>query len=202
MTFLGDFGEEREPLDLEFGWCGERFRVHPDATDLGFMEFMTSAEEIQLPADVDMDSLAADPSKAIAVMNSLNTATQSMHRFIRGQIHPDDWERFMSTAKAKRQQTSDLMRLSHNLTAAIARFPTGQSSDSAPSPSSVSKKSSGGSSSAGKARNRALSSRESPATQRRHKVEDDAAKLLAGRPDLRLLLWEQSKARDAEEQAA
>lgn len=201
MTFLGDFGEEREPLDLEFGWCGERFRVHPDATDLGFMEFMAQAQGTELPEDLDAESIAADPSKAAAMVNRMTQATTMMHRFIRDQIHPEDWDRFWTVAKAHRQQTSDLMRLSHNLTAAIARFPTGQSSGSASTPPSVSKKSSGGSSSQGRARNRALSRQESAQTQRRHQVEADAAALLPGRPDLRLLLWEQARARDAAEVA-
>jgi len=124
-----------------------------------------------------------------------------MHRFIRSQIHPDDWERFLEVAKAKRQQTSDLMRLSHNLTAAITRFPTGQSADSAPTPSSTSKKSSGGSSSAGKAQRRALH-RTADRTAQRHRAQDDADRMLAGRPDLRLALARQRAEQDATEGAA
>lgn len=199
--FIGDFGEERAPLDLEFGWCGDRFRVHPDATDIGFMEFMASAQEVELPADIDIESLSADPAKAIAVMNTMNTATHAMHRFIRGQIHPDDWDRFLAVAKAKRQQTSDLMRLSHNLTAAIARFPTGQSVDSAPTPSNTSKKSSGGSSSAGKAQRRAVG-RTADRTAQRHRAQDSADQLLSGRPDLRLALARQRAEQDLAEGVA
>lgn len=177
MASLGSFGTEREPLDLDFNWFGETIRVNPDASDLDFMEFMQNAENIELPDD--LEGLTA--SQQAAVMNTMTAVTTAMNAFVRGQIHPQDWERFWRTAKAHRQQNSDLMQLSRDITAAVARFPTGRSSGSGTTPSTTSPKSSAAASS----------------TARRERVTGHALELLKGRPDLKLALINQRNAESA-----
>jgi hypothetical protein len=198
MPSLGSFGTERPPLDLDFGWFGATIRVNPRASDLSLTEFMASAEGIVLPDldDMDEDNPTPEQLREMTVaINAMASVTRMLQRMLREQIHSDDWDEFWRLAKENGQQNADLMALSKALAAAIAEhaagFPTGQPSGSAPTRSSTSRKSPAGSSSPALAQ-----------TARRHKVQDDAMKLLAGRPDLRLALWHQRQAQDAEEQVS
>lgn len=175
MPSLGNFGTARPPLDLDFGWFGATIRVNPRASDLGLTEFMATAEGIVLP-DLDIDEAnptAEQLQQMTAAMNAMAAVTKALQKFMREQIHPDDWDEFWRLAKGNGQQNTDLMALSKALAAEIAQhatgFPTGPSSDSSPTPPTTSPKSSGGSSSA----------------------QDKAKKILAGRPDLRLALARQ-----------
>lgn len=108
--YLGDFGTEREAHDAEFGWLGERFRVNPDLTDLSLIEFMEQAGQI----DEDDEMRAMD-----LVVGQL-----------RGLVHPDDWDEFLTLSVQKRQQYRDLMILMKGLVEAVSDRPTTRRSDS------------------------------------------------------------------------
>lgn len=205
MPSLGTFGTVRPPLELDFGWFGATIRVNPRASDLSFTDFMSTAEGISLPDldGIDEDNPTAEQLQQLAsAMNAMASVTQALRKMLREQIHPQDWDEFWLLAKENGQQNSDLMAvskaLSQEITEHAAGFPTGQPSDSPATPPPMSKKSSGGSSTAGR-RQRQLASAQSAATEHRHRVQDDAAKLLAGRPDLRLALWQQRQEQDAAE---
>lgn len=207
MASLGTFGVVRPPLELDFDWFGATIRVDPRASDLSFTEFMSVADGITLPDfdDVDDDNPTAEQLQQMAAaVNAMTAVTKALQRMLRDQIHPQDWDTFWRLAKENGQQNSDLLAvskaLSQEITEYAAGFPTGQPSDSPATPPRMSKKSSGGSSTAGR-RQRQLTSK-SAATQHRHRVQDDAAKLLAGRPDLRLALWQQRQEQDAAEERA
>lgn len=211
MPSLGNFGTDRPPIDLDFGWFGATIRVNPRASDLSLTEFMSAAEGIQLPDldGVDEDNLTpAQVQQMAAAMNSMASVTRAVKTLVRDQIHPDDWDTFWKLAIANGQQNADLVALSKALAAEIAEhaagFPTGPSSGSAPTPKSTKPRSSADSSSAAAKRRELASSptgspAESPETRRRHQVQDDAAKLLAGRPELRLALLRQRWDQDAAE---
>jgi hypothetical protein len=185
MPSLGTFGTAREPLDLDFEWFGAIIRVNPDASDLGFMEFMENAEKVQLPDSIE----GLDPDEQIKLLNSLSSVTDAMNQFVREQIHPDDWAEFWQLAKKNRQQNADLMQLSRDITAGVTRFRTGRSSGSTGTPSSTAPKLT------------AVAS--SPVDLRREAVAQAAAVHLDKRPDLRLILRNQARAeRAAEEMAA
>lgn len=180
MPSLGNFGTTRPPLDLDFGWFGATIRVNPRASDLALTEFMSHAEGITLP---DIDGFDEDNPTAehlqqmAAAMNAMASVTKALQKFMRDQIHPDDWDTFWRLAIENGQQNSDLLALSKALASEIAEhiagFPTGQSSASAPTPANTKPRSAAGSSS------------------RQRQVEDDAMRLLSGRPDLRLVLHRQ-----------
>ena len=206
MASLGTFGTVRPPLELDFVWFGATIRVNPRASDLSLTEFMSIAEGIVMPDldGIDEDNITpAQMQQMTVAINAMASVTQALQRMLREQIHPQDWEEFWRLARENGQQNSDLFAVSKALSAEIAEhatgFPTGPLSASAPTPPSTSRKSTGGSSSAAKRRALAASPAVSPETQRRHKVQDDAAKLLAGRPDLRLALWRQRQDQDAAE---
>jgi hypothetical protein len=211
MGSLGNLGTARPPVDLDFGWFGATIRVNPRASDLSLTEFMSVAEGITMP---DLDDFDEDnPTQAqlqqmASAMNAMASVTKALQKFMREQIHPQDWDEFWRLARENGQQNSDLLAVSKALSAKVAEhatgFPTGPSSDSAPTRSSTSKKSTGGSSSVGTSASRArralaASPAVSAATQRRHQVQDAAAELLAKRPDLRLALWHQRQEQDAAE---
>lgn len=174
MASLGNFGVAREPLDLDFQWFGATIRVNPDASDLDFMEFMHSAENVELPDDIQ----DLTPAQQMAILNTMNSVTTAMNNFVRDQIHPDDWPEFWRLAKANRQRNSDLMQLSRDITAAVSRFPTGQQSASTTTPSSTRPRSGAGSSSVG----------------RQQEVMRLALEHLPQRPDLRSALKRQQAA--------
>lgn len=212
MPSLGTFGVVRPPLDLDFHWFGATIRLNPRASDLSFTEFMSTADGIALPDfdDIDEDNPTAEQLQQMATaVNAMTAVTKALQRMLREQIHTDDWPEFWRLAKENGQQNSDLLAVSKALGQEIAEhltgFPTGPSSGSADTPSPMSTRSTGGSSTRAQSdrdraqmRQRALARRETD-TEHRHRVQDNAAKLLAGRPDLRLALWQQRKEQDAAE---
>jgi hypothetical protein len=164
---LGSFGTPRAAVDMTFDYFGETIRVHPHASDLALVDFMDQA------SGVDSENVYQ--------------AMQTMVEWLRQQIHPDDWDRFYAAAKGNGQQVGDLMHVAREITAAVAGFPTGESSGS-PAGSRAErrrkksgKKSKGGSSSPGGNRPHPYS-REGTATDA--ELAQRALRLLPGRPDL------------------
>jgi hypothetical protein len=122
----GDFGTQRDAVDADFRYFGETIRVHPDASDLHHAELMLVATGIDL-GDIDIDDPTTWTNEQAAALQKANDAVLQA---IRGQIHPDDWDRFFKTAKTNRQSTFDLMAVSQKVAEAVAGFPTGQPSAS------------------------------------------------------------------------
>lgn len=185
MGSLGSLGTQRDAVELDFDWFGATIRVHPDASDLQTADMMMQFGGLDLDDD-----------------EGARAAMESVSEHLLGQIHPEDRDEFWRLAKANRQQMADIIAVSKAITEAVAGFPTGQPSDSTDTPKSMSKKSSGGSSSAGRAQRRAQTRELTAATQRRHQVQDQAAEILSGRPDLRLALYRQRQEQDAAEGVA
>jgi hypothetical protein len=172
-TNIGSLGTEREAVDMEFEYFGETIRVHPEASDLRVVDMMMRI------GDLDMD----DPAAASEIMSGL--AEQLLL-----QIHPEDATKFWEIAKKNRQQMRDIMAVSKSITEAVAGFPTGQSSDSAPTPQNESPTSGRGS----------LSRRERRALarlQRSRGATVTALTQLRGRPDLQTAVVNAAKARDS-----
>lgn len=110
----GQFGTVRPEIRMAFPYFGETIRVHPNASDVEWMGFIERMRHV--PAE------AVDGSEAMA-------ATLD---YIHGQIHPDDWDLFLTTATKNRQNSMDLMAVAQTIVAAVADFPTGQPGDSSP----------------------------------------------------------------------
>lgn len=109
---LGEKGTARPPVNMHFTWFGARIRVAPDAGDLGLIDFLERASQINARDRV--------------------TAMRATREFLRGQIHPDDWPTVIELAKANHQQFSDLLQLARDIVEAVSLFPTGRPSDSGP----------------------------------------------------------------------
>lgn len=107
------FGTVRPEIKLAFPYFGEVVRVHPHASDIGWTEFIETMR--QLPADAPLDEgWVMDETMA----------------YVRGQIHPDDWDMFWKVAKANHQNSMDLVILAKDIVEQVAGFPTGQPADS------------------------------------------------------------------------
>lgn len=175
---IGSFGQARPKVDAEFDWFGTTIRVHPDASDLAYTEFLALAADIEVD-DEGNPTNPADNQRAAGVLDQV----------LRGQIHPDDYITFMKVARANRQQTLDLMALSQQIVSACSGFPTGQPSDSPT-----------GQSGGAPTSQRSLSSRavRRKDERKRRKIEERkqqgqrtvarAATVLSGRPDLQLMV--------------
>jgi hypothetical protein len=131
---------------------------------------MAKAQSIEL-GDIDFNDPSSWTREQAKAMGEANDAALDA---IKGQIHPDDWDRFMKTARANRQMTLDLMELSQKLTEAIAGFPTGRSADSSATPTRIERRSRSSSSGRGRLAG------PSPTDSRK------ALRLLHGRPDLQM----------------
>lgn len=158
VQFLGDFGESHADLEYTFGWFGKEMRMHPEAGQLDYMEFIGKA--------IDVDE------------EDVKVGYELTMQFLKKQVHPDDWADFWELAKKHRQTTEDLMVTSQKLLAAASGFPTEQPSTSSPSPRQPTKKSKARSSST-----RAAPSR--VATSKKDNVIQAAFNQLEGRPDLK-----------------
>jgi len=123
---LGNFGTERTVHEETFGFLGENFRIHPEFTDLGMVDFMLRAETVD----------EGDEAAAMKLVRHQLT----------GIVHPDDWERFWALCIAKRQMYVDLMELMKGLVQAMSGRPTRRPSGSEPGRSHKKRKSKGGSS--------------------------------------------------------
>lgn len=114
---LGTFGEERAAHDAAFTFVGERFRVHPDLTDLTLFDFMERAQGI------DVDENNPDPETEKEAMDLVLGQ-------LTGLVHPEDWRRFLAHSISKRQQYVDLMVLMKGLVEALGKDRTSRRSDS------------------------------------------------------------------------
>lgn len=186
---IGSFGTPRPAVDATFDYFGVTIRVHPNASDLAFAEFLAVAKDIETNEDGTPVN-PADNQRAASLLDDT----------LRGQIHPDDLALFMSTAKENRQQMMDLMALSQGIIAAVSGFPTGQPSASSIGPGDGTPRSQGGSSSrasrrkdarkADKQRRKALKQQQghAPQTVIPGTVVERATRALTGRPDLQLMV--------------
>lgn len=132
--YLGDLGEDRGTVNITFGWFGRRIRVNPGAGELELMEFLLEADGI------DVGETQQDLEKSIPAM-------RAVYKFLKAQIHPDDWALFYDLAKTHRQSTMDLMNVAMRIVNKVAGFPTGPSDDSGAGTEPTGQKSTDGSSS-------------------------------------------------------
>jgi hypothetical protein len=185
MPSIGSFGTKRAALDLDFVWCdAATIRVHPQASDIGFTEFMARAQDVELPDDLE----AMSTSEMATVINSMAAVTAAIYRLMKDLIHPEDWDEFWRLAKENGQQNSDLMQLSRDIQAEVAKaqsgFPTGPPSDSSPTPLPTKPRSSA---SGPSRRDRRISARYGSPV-RRKQIRAQAMEHLSGRPDLKVAL--------------
>jgi hypothetical protein len=129
---LGELGQSRGKVDVTFGWFGQQLRVNPGAGELELVEFLLEAETIEV-GDTDMDLEKSMP------------AMKATFKFLKAQIHPDDWPVFFDLAKVNRQSTMDLMKVAMSIVDKLSAFPTGPSADSGAGTATTSAKSTGGS---------------------------------------------------------
>lgn len=108
MARLGSFGTPRPAVEDSFEWFGVDIRVHPDLTDLAFVELFQSI------GDGHDGKQAMDAIQGIA----------------RSVVHPDDFEEFWRLARSNRQTLEDVMTLATSLIAELADRPTKLPSDS------------------------------------------------------------------------
>lgn len=101
---------------------------------------------------------------------------QTTRDFLSTQIDERDWARFVALADENGQQIDDLLQLARDIVEAVSNRPTGRRSDSSAGPPSTKPKSRDAYSSA----------------------VDQAMDDLKGRPDLKLIVWEAHKARQAD----
>jgi hypothetical protein len=158
MTVGHDLGElggaSHDPVDITFGWFGEKIRVNPDFSNLMLFEFLDQA--------------------AVVDATNLVSSQRTTMTFLRNQIHPDDWDRFMTATKANRQQFDDLLTLSRSIVEAVTRFSSGRLSGSPAGQPNTEASSRGASSSVAY-----------------------AMAQLRGRPDLKMAVWHAETARRA-----
>jgi hypothetical protein len=128
----GQYGTVRPEVKLAFPYFPDAdgnpitIRVHPHASDIGWTEFIESMRE--RPATEVDEGEVLDETMA----------------YVRGQIHPDDWDLFWATAKANHQNSMDLVILAQDIVAQVAGFPTGRPDDSASGPQPTGHLSKGG----------------------------------------------------------
>lgn len=195
---IGTFGTPRPAVDAHFDYFGTTIRVHPDASDLAFTEFLAVAKDIQVD-DEGQPIGAVDNQRAASLLDDT----------LRGQIHPDDLAEFMRIAKANRQNTMDLMVLSQGIVAAVSGFPTGQQSASSAGPGGATPRLQAGSSQRGerrkaerkadKQRRKALRDQQGhvPQTVVPSSTVARATNALTGRPDLQLMVMRRQETLDA-----
>jgi hypothetical protein len=110
MATIGKFGTARPRVeDLDFEYFDIVVRVNPDASEAHVFKFMDEAQKINLESVESLPILA---------------------NFMRGLIHPEDWDDFMSKALSERQKTEDLMQVVGGIMGALGEDRTQPSSDS------------------------------------------------------------------------
>src|SRR4029453_11464565 len=107
----GQFGVERPEVRMAFPYFGEVIRVHPNASDVEWMTFIDSMR------DVPAEEVQGDQVMAATL------------DYIKGQIHPDDYELFVKTAAKNRQNSMDLMAVAQHVVQEVSGFPTGPPDD-------------------------------------------------------------------------
>lgn len=105
-------GDEVEGINASFTYFGSRFRVNPDLTELMVVDLLEQAEVV---------GDAEDPRALTAAKG-----------YVRGHLHPEDFDAFWTLVLAKRQGLMQVMRVCHRLLEQITERPT-----SAPSASSA-----------------------------------------------------------------
>lgn len=108
---IGNFGTERPPLDMTFGWFGNTIRVEPNLTDTVLIDFMSKATAIEDEAGPE--------------------AMRAVEDFLAAMIHHEDFSTFMHIGRAQRQTIEDLMKVCYSIlevaTARPTRAPAGSS---------------------------------------------------------------------------
>jgi hypothetical protein len=108
---LGDLsGEQVDPITAEFVYFGKTFRVNPDLSETQVVDLLEEAEEV----DVD------DPRNLLAAKD-----------YVRGHLHPDDFDDFWDTAQANRQGVPQVVKVCWRILELITDRPTPPPSDSA-----------------------------------------------------------------------
>jgi hypothetical protein len=102
---LGEFGQDRpdEDVNLSFRWHGQEIRVHPKASQLDLMEFLTDAGHLD-----EYDAAVIPP----------------LMRLVRAYVHPDDWPEFWHLARVKHQRPADFFALVRAVTEWLTDRPT------------------------------------------------------------------------------
>jgi hypothetical protein len=183
---IGSLGTERPTVDAKFTYFGETIRVHPDASDLAYTEFLALSQDIEID-DKGQPVHPEDNARAASVLDEV----------LRGQIHPDDYLRFMKLARAHRQQTLDIMLLSQQIVSAVSGFPTGQPSGSRTGPDNEVPRLPGTSSDRATRRERERKQTKAQKKARRQAAVARAATVLSGRPDLQLMVMQRQETLDA-----
>lgn len=178
MTSIGSLGKKKPAVDLDFDYFGQTIRVNPTASDLVEIEFLRTAsgvdlDDIDLSAELTAESFAElSPESQAKLTKAARSGADMAVNSVKQLIHPDDWDRFWSTAIVNGQDLADLLELQKAITAAVAEaaagFPTGPSSDSSDGPASTPPR----------------SVAVSPSPARAPSVADGALAMLRGRPDL------------------
>lgn len=150
---LGTLGTPHDAIDASFDYFGVVVRVHPNAGDLELIEFMMDAAQVD----------ALDQMKAMA----------SISRYLKGLVHPDDWDVFWRTAKANRQTMDDLMMLGQRIVSEASGFPTQPHTGSSGGQSTI------------EPRSKVTSSGAAGTPARREADTRRALDLVSGRPDLK-----------------
>lgn len=104
MTHLGNFGVERPPLAMTFGWFGSEIRVEPNLTDTVLMDFLKTATAIEDEAGPE--------------------AMQAIEDFLRALIDVADFDRFWMNGRKHRQNIEDLMKVAYAILEAATDRPT------------------------------------------------------------------------------
>lgn len=109
MPSLGSLGQSHGPADVTFDWFGTEIRCHPEISETIIVDHMETLSTI-------------DQNSAQAIV--------FVKEFLKGCIHPDDFDTYWALAVKHRQDTEDHMKVSKAVLEAAAKRPTGQSSDS------------------------------------------------------------------------
>jgi len=111
---LGDLGSgEHEKVIASFGYYGATIRVNPNLSEVSVMDFLEQADTIG----------ASDPRTMVVVK-----------KWIRANIHPDDFDKFWKLVNDHGVGTDDLMRLMWKILEGVTARPTGRPSDSSDGP--------------------------------------------------------------------
>ena len=109
MASLGSLGRAKGPADVTFDWFGTEIRCHPEISETALVDYMETLSTI-------------DENSATAIV--------FVKEFLKGCIHPDDFDTYWSLAVQNRQDTEDHMTESKAILEAASKRPTQQSSDS------------------------------------------------------------------------
>jgi hypothetical protein len=123
MATLGDFGEAHEPNTETFGWFGAELRVHPDLSNLVFVETLGRP------------------------FRTFGESMESLRDLVGMLVHPEDVDEFWQLARANRQTQDDVLRVGLEIVGALTRRPTARPSDSSAGPPATDTGSTGSSSS-------------------------------------------------------